>query len=138
MVGLGSLSARDTPVGIKTLTVSLGGIGSVYLTAFVVYVATALGVFGSSYGATASNLPHILTMDVINYLLPALFALSASYALLSRKRIAKILVILYGAMALTGFHVILSGHHLFLFAIMGVIVLFYMWQPHVRKYFQFQ
>ena len=137
MVSLGSLSARETPVGIKTLTVSLGGIGLIYLTAFVIYVATALGLFGASYGASPSNLSFYLIIDVVNYLLPALFALSASYALLSQKRIAKNLIILYGIVALPGFHGMLNGHPLFLFAIIGTVVLFYMRQPHVREYFDF-
>lgn len=138
MVNLGSLSARETPVGIKTLTVSLGGIGVVYLTAFVIYVATALGVFGANYGADPSNLSFYLIVDIVNYLLPALFALFASYALLSQKRIAKNLVIFYGIMALPGFHGMLNGHPLFLFAIIGAVVIFYMRQPHVREYFHFQ
>ena len=137
MVNLGSLSAKETPVGIKTLTVSLGGIGVVYLTAFVIYAATALGMFGSVYGVSDSNLSLYLIIDVINYLLPASFALPASYALLSQKRIAKNLIILYGVMALPGFHGVLSGHPLFLFAIIGAVVLFYMRQPHVRAYFHF-
>ncbi len=131
------LSANEVPLGLRGLAIFLIGIGVVYITAFIIYVTVALGENAANYGVTASNLSNYLTMDVVNYLMPAIFALSASYALFSQKKFARMLIILYGCTALPAFHGIISGHPIFLFGIMGAIAIYYVWQPHVRAYFEF-
>ena len=80
------LSANKVPLGLRGLAIFLIGIGGLYLTLFISYVTVALGENAANYGVTASNLSNYLTMDVVNYLMPAIFALSASYALFSQKK----------------------------------------------------
>jgi len=130
------LSTSEVPIGIRGLAIFLIGIGGFYLTIFVSYMIATLGENAVNYGVTPSNLPNYLIMDVVNYLIPAVFALSASYALFSQKKFARILTILYGCTSLLAFQVIVSGHPFFLFGIIGAFTLYYMWQPHVREYFQ--
>ena len=131
------LNSREVPVGIQGLAVFLIGIGGVYITLFTGYMIAALGENAVNYGVTISNLSNYLTMYIINYLTPAVFALSASYTLFSQKKFARILIILYGCAALPAFQFIVSGHPFFLFGIIGALTLYYMWQPRVRAYFQF-
>ncbi len=131
------LSSREIPAGIQGLTVLLISIGGSYLSIFISYIAAALGENAEGYGVTPSNLANYLTMDIIGYLTPAVLALSASYALFSQKKLARTLVILYGCSSLIAFQSIASGHPFFLFGVIGALVLYYMWKPHVKAYFQF-
>lgn len=131
------LSANEVPLGLRGLAVTLIGIVGLSLAIFISHVAIALGENAVNYGVTTSNLDNYLTMDVINYLIPAVFALSASYALFSQKKIARILIILYGCTALPALQSIISGHPIFIFGIIGAVGIYYMWQPHVKAYFKF-
>ena len=70
----------------------------------------------------------------MSLLVPGIFALMASAALFSQKDYTRILIIAYGASSLVGLSKV--GHPVFLFAIVGAIVLYYMWQPYVRDYFK--
>ena len=131
------LSSRKVPAGIQGLTVMLIGIGVSYLAIFIGYITAALGENASGYGVTPSNLTNYLFTDVIGYLIPAVFALSASYALFSQKKFGRMMVILYSYSSLTAFQTIVSGHPFFLFGVIGVLALYHMWQPRVKAYFQF-
>ena len=129
------LSTNEVPIGIRGLAIFLIGVGGLYLTIFAGYMIATLGENAVNYGVTSSNLLNYLIIDIVNYLIPAVFALSASYALFFQKKFARILIILYGCISLLAFQVIVSGHPFFLFGIIGVLTLYYMWQPHVREYF---
>ena len=130
------LSQSKAPVGIKALSVSLVGLGGLYLTMFVGYAGAALGQNASLYGITESNLSEYLVIDVVNYLLPAASALYASYLLFLQKKHARLFVILYGCSSLPAFQFILNGHPFFLFGLAAAAILYYVWQPHVKDYFQ--
>lgn len=131
------LSTNKIPLGLKGLALLLIGVGGLFLSMFVIYVATALGENAVNYGVTESNLLDYLTMDVANYLLPAIFALSSSFALFYQKKFARTLIIIYGCTALPAIQFIVAGHPIFLFGILGAVVIFYMWKPNVKAYFEF-
>ncbi len=131
------LSSNQVPIGLQGLSLFLIGVGTVYLIAYfgmLMYTFQALD--GNYFGFDSSNLTYYLTLEVVAYLVPGIFSLSASAALFFKKKFAKILLISYGITALVGLGGIVSGHPSFLFGIMGAITLYYMWQPHVREYFR--
>ena len=131
------LSTNEIPLGLKGLVLLLIGVGGLFLSMFVIYVVTALGENGVSYGVNESNLIDYLAMYVINYLLPAIFALSGSFALFSQKKFARMLIITYGCTALPAIQSVVTGHPIFLFGILGAVTIFYMWKPNVKAYFEF-
>ena len=130
------LTSNKAPVGIRGLSVFLIGIGALYVTAFVGLNLLVFQIDGGIYNFEPITFEQYLISPLLQFGLPGAFALSSAAALFSERKIARILLILYGVTALTGFQGIISGHPIFLFGIIGAITLYYIWKPHVREYFQ--
>jgi len=130
------LTEAKIPIGIRGLYLFLFGVSGVYLLAFFIPMILILSGQGEKYNIDSIDLTHTVSISIISLLVPAIFALTASTSLFYKKSFSRLLIIGYGISAMTGFAWITSGHPLFLFGIMGAIVVFYMWQPNVREYFQ--
>ena len=131
------LTSNKIPVGLRGLSIFLIGMGAVYITAFVSLLMFIFDIQSGKYPAELfPSLEEFLYSPLLKFLAPGVFALTASAALFSQKKYAQHLIIAYGITSLLGFQGIISGHPVFLFAIIGGIVLYYMWQPHVKDYFK--
>ena len=130
------LTEAKIPIGIRGLYLFLIGVSGFYLLAFFTPVILILSGEGEKYGSDSIDLTYTFSISAISLLAPAIFALTASTSLFYKKSFSRLLIIGYGISAMTGFAWIASGHPLFLFGIMGALVVFYMWQPHVKEYFQ--
>ena len=128
------LNSNQIPIGIRGLTIFLIGIGAVCLTTFIGLMMFVSDMQSGKYLADLPFFEEFLFYPILSILVPGIFALMASIALSSQKDYARILIIAYGSSSLVG--LLKVGHPVFLFAIVGGIVLYYMWQPHVRDYFK--
>ena len=128
------LSSNKVPIGLRGLSIFLIGIGAVHLTAFVGLMMFIFDIQSEKYLETLPSFEEFLLFPVLPFLVSGIFALMASAALFSQKSYARLLIIAYGIPSLLGFLKI--GHPVLLFAIVGAIILYYMWQPHVKDYFK--
>lgn len=128
------LSSNEIPIGLRGLSVFLIGMGAVCLTASIGLTMFVSDIQSGKYLVDLPSFEEFLFYPVLSLLVPGIFALMASFALFSQKDYARILIIAYGASSLVGF--LKVGQPVFLFAIVGVIILYYMWQPHVKDYFK--
>lgn len=128
------LTEAKIPIGIRSLSVFLIGMGAIYLTSFIGVTMFVFDMQSEKYLVELPSFEEFLFYPVLSLLVPGIFALMASTALFSQKDHARILIIVYGTSSLVGF--LKVGHPVFVFAIFGVVILYYMWQPHVKDYFR--
>ncbi|WP_428324501.1 hypothetical protein [Nitrosopumilus sp.] len=128
------LSSNEIPIGLRGLSIFLIGMSAICLTAFIGITMFVSDIQSGKYLVDLPSLEEFLFYPILSLLVPGIFALTASVALFSQKDYARVLIIAYGGSSLVGF--LKVEHPVFLFAIVGAIVLYYMWQPHVKDYFK--
>ena len=128
------LSSNEIPLGLRGLAIFLIGIGSLWVVVFVGQITFYFEASAGEYYWFDSSKSTEYLIPILFNLLLGVLALVAAYALFLQKKIARILAITYGILSLSGLANI--GHPVMLFGIMGAVILYYLWQPHVREYFQ--